>query len=60
MTDLCSLVGDLEHKSRQSSSCDRNTSERNISKKTEIVENESEKDEDSAIKVSKEEYTPFS
>ena len=29
-------------------------------KKTEIVENESEKDEDSAIKVSKEEYTPYS
>ena len=33
MIDLCSRVGDLARKREQSASCDRNTSERNISKK---------------------------
>ena len=33
MTDLCSRVGDLEHKRGRSSSCDRNTSGRNIIRK---------------------------
>ena len=38
MTDLCSRVGDLERKRGRASSCDRNTSDRDIiNKKTEIV-----------------------
>ena len=39
----------------RSSSCDRNTSERNISKKRKLLENESESDEDSDIEMSNEE-----
>ena len=47
MTDLCSRVGDLERKRRRSSSCDRNTSERNImSERRKLLENESESNED--------------
>ena len=53
MADLCSRVGDLERKRGWSSSCDSNTSERNISKKRKLLENES--DEDSDIEVSNEE-----
>ena len=54
MTDLCSRVGDLECKRRRSSSCARNTSERNaISKKWKLLGNES--DEDSDIEISIEE-----
>ena len=50
MTDLCSRVGDLEPKRGRSSSCDRNTSERNIIiKKRKLLENESESDDDSDI-----------
>ena len=55
MTDLCSRVGDLERKKGRFSTCDRNTSERNISKKRKLLENEMESDEDSDIKVSNEE-----
>ena len=55
MTDLCSRIGDLERKRRRSSSCDRNTSERNISKKWKLLGNESESDEDSDIEISNEE-----
>ena len=56
MTDLCSCVGDLERKRGRSSSCDRNTSERNIiSKKRKLLQNESESDEDSDMEVSNEE-----
>ena len=40
MTDLCSRVGDLERKRGRSSSCDRNTSGRNIiSKKRKLLQN---------------------
>ena len=52
MTDLCSRVGDLECKRGRSSSFDRNTSERNISKKRKLGGNESESDEDSDIEIS--------
>ena len=56
MTDLCSRVGDLECKRRQSSSCERNTSERNIiGKKRKLLENESESEANSDIEVSNEE-----
>ena len=56
MTGLCSRVGDLERKRGRSSSCVRNTSERNIiSKKRKLLENESESDADSDIEVSNEE-----
>ena len=55
MTDLCSCVGDLERKRGSSSSCDRNTSEKNKSKKWKLLENESESDMDSDIAVSNEE-----
>ena len=56
MTDLCSRVGDLERKRGRSSSCDRNTSGRNIiSKKRKLLQNESESDADSDIEVSNEE-----
>ena len=56
MTDLCSRVGDLERKRGRSSSCDRNTSERNIiSKKRKLLQNESESDADSDMEVSNEE-----
>ena len=39
----------------QPSSCDRNTSERNISKDGKLLENEHESDEDSDIELSNEE-----
>ena len=56
MTDLCSRVGDLECKRGRSSSCDRNTSGRNIiSKKRKLLQNESESDADCDIEVSNEE-----
>ena len=52
MPDLCSRVGDLERKRGRSSSFDeRNT----ISKKRKLIQNESESDEDSDIKVSNKE-----
>ena len=55
VTDLCSRVVYLERKRGRSSSCDRDTSERNISKKRKLLENESESDEDSDIEISNEE-----
>ena len=55
MTELCSRVGYLEHKRGRSTSRYRNTSERNISKKQKLVENESESDEDSDFEISNEE-----
>ena len=59
MTDLCSRVGDLERKRGRSSSCDRNTSDRDIiNKKRKLlqnVENESESDADSDNEVSNKE-----
>ena len=38
ITDLCSRVGDLVAKGGRSSSCDRNTSKRYISKKQKLLE----------------------
>ena len=55
MTDLCSRVGYLERERGRSSSCDRDTSERNISKLRKLLENESESDNDSDMGLSNEE-----
>ena len=59
MTDLCSRFGYLERKRGRPSSCDRNTSERNISEKQKVLENESKRDQDSDIKYQIKKHTIF-
>ena len=60
MTDLCSRVGDLERKRGRSSSCDRNTSERNIiSKIQKLLQNESESDAILTLKYQTRKHTIF-